>query len=94
MNGLREAAASAGHQLLVQGPGPMFHTGFTSRPSVTDFRDTLQYDKVRLQQFIAALHDHGIRVIGRGLWYVSAAHKEEDISRAIDVSRDILHNLK
>ena len=91
MNGLKQAAFEANQQLLIQGPGPMFHTGFTSLDSVKDYRDTLSYDKVKLGKFIAGMHDEGVRIIGRGLWYISAAHTPEDISFAIEKAKKVLN---
>jgi glutamate-1-semialdehyde 2,1-aminomutase len=68
----------------------MFHTGFTNLTEVKDYRDTLGYDKAQLNHFISALHDRDIRVIGRGLWYISTAHTEQDIDQAIDTARKVL----
>lgn len=93
MEGLRQLAAEAGHNLLVQGPGPVFHIGFTDAATVNDYRDTLQYDKAKLQRFIAGLHDQGVRVIGRGLWYISAAHTREDIDHALRAAKIELKTL-
>ncbi len=93
MEGLKKAAAKISLPLLVQGPGPMFHTGFTQLSAVTDYRDTLVYDKARLSKFIAAMHNHNIRVIGRGLWYISAVHTEEDIDHTIHISEKVLSAL-
>jgi glutamate-1-semialdehyde 2,1-aminomutase len=90
MEGLREAAADTGHALLVQGTGPMFITSFTERRQVNDFRETLDADRGRLGRFIAGLHDRGVRVIGRGLWYISAAHTEADVEHAVRISREVL----
>ena len=39
------------------------------------------------------MHDRNIRVIGRGLWYISAAHTEEDIDLAIKTAKEVLSNL-
>ena len=94
MTGIRTAAEETGHNLLVQGPGPMFHTGFTTNKTVNDFRDTLHYDKVKLGKFISAMHDNGIRIIGRGLWYISAVHTKEDIEHAITKTKEVLQELK
>ena len=94
MEGIRVAAVETGHQMLVQGPGPMFHTGFTSSETVNDFRGTLGYDKKKLAQFIAAMHDRGIRIIGRGLWYISTAHTEADVKHAIRVTREVLSQIE
>jgi glutamate-1-semialdehyde 2,1-aminomutase len=93
MNGLQKSAQKNGLPLMVQGPGPMFHTGFTSLTGVKDFRDTLSYDKAKLSGFIAAMHNHNIRIIGRGLWYISAAHTEEDIDQAIHIAGKVLSAL-
>ncbi|WP_262245758.1 aspartate aminotransferase family protein [Parapedobacter soli] len=93
MDGLRAGAREAGQPLLVQGMGPMFNTAFTSLAAMRDYRDTLQSDKAKLGRFVAALHDRGIRVIGRGLWYISAVHTEEDIDETISVVRDVLQTL-
>lgn len=93
MDGLRNAGRKAGQNLLVQGMGPMFVTAFTSVPQLRDFRDTLTADKEKLGRFVASLHDRGIRVIGRGLWYVSAVHTEREIDRAVGVAEEVLMEL-
>lgn len=90
MSGLRQAAADAGHQMLVQGPGPMFVTAFTDRDVFRDYRDTLTADRARLGRFVAGMHDAGVRVIGRGLWYISAVHTDAEIDHAISAARDVL----
>ena len=90
MDGLKQAALETNQTLLVQGPGPMFNVGFTHLDKVKDYRDTLTYDKVKLSKFIAGMHDNGVRVIGRGLWYISAAHSEEDIEFAIKKAKQVL----
>jgi len=93
MNGIREAAEVYNHNLLVQGPGPMFNIGFTDLKKVKDYRDTLTYDKAKLGKFISTMHDERIRIIGRGLWYISTAHTEADIDHAIAVSKRVLSTM-
>lgn len=93
MAGLKGIGKKYHSNLLVQGLGPMLHTGFTDLNVVTDFRDVLQYDKAKLGKFIAGLHDRGIRVIGRGLWYISAAHTEEDIQKALETADEVFKTL-
>lgn len=93
MDGLRKAAANTGHDMLVQGPGPMFNVGFTKLKQVKDYRDTFSYDKAKSGKFIAGMHDEGIRIIGRGLWYISAAHTEADIEQAIRTAEKVLSRL-
>ena len=93
MEGLQTIALETGHNLLVQGIGPMFHTGFTSRESVADYRESFSYDKVKLNKFISGMHDKGVRIIGRGLWYISAVHTREDIEHALATARTVLNEL-
>lgn len=93
MNGLIQAASETNHTLLVQGVGPVFHTGFTELTSAKDYRDTLSFDKGKLGKFIAGMHDEGVRVIGRGLWYISAAHTEADILHAIEKAKKVLKEI-
>jgi glutamate-1-semialdehyde 2,1-aminomutase len=93
MDGLREAAEQTGQNLMVQGLGPMFVTYFSDHGTCHDYRDTLKADKGKLGRFIAGLHDRGVRVIGRGLWYISAVHTEEDINTAIETANQVLADL-
>jgi glutamate-1-semialdehyde 2,1-aminomutase len=90
MHGLQEVAKKHNQNLMVQGTGIMFNMAFTDLKEAKDYRDTLSFDKAKLGKFVAALHDNGIRVIGRGLWYISAAHTEEDIDKAISIADKIL----
>ncbi len=93
MEGLREIANENGLPFLVHGLGPMFHTGFTSQTSVSDYRDTLKFDKALLGVFVARMHDRGIRIIGRGLWYISAVHTEAEIDHALVVAADVMKTM-
>lgn len=93
MDGLHCAAIETGQNMVVQGLGPMFVTYFGDHGVCRDYRDTLKADKAKLSRFIAGLHEKGIRVIGRGLWYISAAHTEEDIQHAVLQARSVLSTL-
>ena len=93
MAGLREASQRAGHPLLIQGLGPMFHAGFSPLAAVRDYRETLSYDKGAYARFVAGMHARGIRLIGRGLWYVSAAHSDADLGRAISTAYEALRGM-
>jgi len=93
MQGIRDAAKETGHKLLVQGPGPMFNISFTDTDKINDFRATLSCNKVKLGYFIAGMHNQGVRVIGRGLWYISAAHTQDDINFAIEKVHKVLKNI-
>jgi glutamate-1-semialdehyde 2,1-aminomutase len=71
----------------------MFHTGFTALEKVRDFRDTLSYDKPLYAAFVAGMQDRGIRLIGRGLWYVSAAHTAQDVEHCVQTAEEVLKTL-
>lgn len=91
--GLREINVKYKQNMLVQGLGPMLHTGFTELKKVKEFRDVQSYDKVKLGKFIAGMHDEGIRIIGRGLWYISAVHVDTDIDKALETADRVLSNI-
>jgi glutamate-1-semialdehyde 2,1-aminomutase len=93
MEGLRKAAKDTGQPMLVQGLGPMFHVGFTSKNAVYDYRDTLSYDKTKGAAFIRGIQEEGIRLIGRGLWYLSAAHTHEDVETTIKAAQNVLKTM-
>lgn len=93
MQGLREAAIVAEQRVLIQGPGPMFNISFTDLEIVRDYRDTFSTDKLLLSKFISEMHNRGIRIIGRGLWYISAAHTESDIDHAVAIAKEVFRTL-
>jgi len=68
----------------------MLQMGFSGKERCVDWRDTLAYDRPRYKIFLDKMQDRGIRLIGRGLWYVSAAHTEADIDHAVAVAGDVL----
>jgi glutamate-1-semialdehyde 2,1-aminomutase len=72
----------------------MFHTGFTSREAVRNLTDALEYDRAAYARFAAGMQDRGIRLIGRGLWYISAAHSEADIDQAIATATEVLKEMQ
>ena len=71
----------------------MFHAGFTEAEQIRDYRDTLSNDAAKYGRFVAGMHRRGVRLIGRGLWYLSAAHTTEDIETALGAAADTLAEL-
>ena len=88
--GLRAAARATNQPVLVQGPGPMTHIAFTDLPCAKDLRDTLSFDKAKLSKFVLGLQESGVRILGRGMFYLSAAHTEQEIDHVVDVAREVL----
>jgi glutamate-1-semialdehyde 2,1-aminomutase len=93
IKGLQQINEKHQQNMLVQGPGPMLHTGFTQLQNVKDYRDVLLYDKVKLAKFIAAMQEEGIRIIGRGLWYISAMHTTEHIDKALEAADKVISKI-
>jgi glutamate-1-semialdehyde 2,1-aminomutase len=85
MTGLRELADRFNLDVLIQGPGPMFHLAFTTQAVINDYRACLECDTARYNQFAGMLLEEGIRVLPRGLWYISVPHTAEDIERTLQV---------
>jgi glutamate-1-semialdehyde 2,1-aminomutase len=83
MAGIRQAAAAAGVPLLVDGPGPVFNIYFTEQVAVNNYRDFARCDMAAMSRLHTALLDRGVNVVGRGLFFLSAAHTGADIDETI-----------
>ena len=94
MEGLQRVAKETGQNLLVQGLGPMFHTGFANVSKVKEYRDVSAYEQPKSKMFIQGMQQRGVRIIGRGLWYISAVHEAKHIDHAIEMAKETLLELK
>jgi glutamate-1-semialdehyde 2,1-aminomutase len=84
MDGIRDIAKRTGIPLLVQGLPTAFHVSFTEQAAIYDYRDYVTYcDSARYNEFTFAMLKRGVRVAGRGIWYISAAHNEDHISQTL-----------
>lgn len=83
MRGLREIAAKQRVTLRVEGLPMAFHVSFGDS-EVTDFRTLQTLDLAQYEAFSKVLVEHGLWVTGRGVWYVSAAHGEAELTAALD----------
>jgi glutamate-1-semialdehyde 2,1-aminomutase len=93
--GLKESADQLGLEVQVQGPGPMFHFAFASEARVTDYRTYARIcDTDTYHRLAGLLLDEGIRVIPRGLWYLSTAHTEDDVEFTLESVKSALRKLK
>jgi glutamate-1-semialdehyde 2,1-aminomutase len=93
MAGLRDAAAKVGVPMLVDGPGPVFQTYFTDAPAVRNYRDFAGTDRAMMTRLHAALLDRGVNMVPRGLWFLSTAHTEADVTATVEVFEDALRSL-
>jgi glutamate-1-semialdehyde 2,1-aminomutase len=88
---LQGLAERADLPLLVQRVGPVVYTAFCHADALRDYRDVVeetdpeQWTRLRLN-----LLEGGVRVLERGLWYLSLAHTEEDIQTTAAVAERTL----
>ncbi len=94
MEGIRAAARDAGTALLVDGPGPVFNIYLTDQAEVTNYRDYAACDQAGMADLQAALMDRGVNMVGRGLWFISTAHTEEDVDQTIAAVADALVSIR
>jgi glutamate-1-semialdehyde 2,1-aminomutase len=91
MTGLSDLGRRLEIPLHVQGLPCAFHLSFTEEPPLRDYRDwVVKTDKDRYNAFTLAMLTHGVRLIGRGLWYVSAAHTEDQIAQTLEAAEKSL----
>lgn len=87
--GVRAAFEAAGIPVQIQGPGPMFHVAFADAP-LTDYRSAARMDSARYHRLTAALLERGVRVLERGIWYVSTVHTEGEIDETLQTLAEVL----
>jgi glutamate-1-semialdehyde 2,1-aminomutase len=93
-DGLREIVRRERQSVLLSGPGPMFHMAFTSLSEIREYRDCLDCDTAKYSRFMKDMLDRGVRLIPRGIWYISAAHSAADIDQALGAAREALRSMK
>ena len=80
--------------MLIQGPGPMFCVAFSESTEITDFRSHQQNtDPARYVAFTEGMLQRGVRLMGRGIWFVSTAHTDEDVEQTIAAADQTLASL-
>lgn len=94
MKGLKERAQKHEIDVLVQGPGPVFSLTFTNASEITDYRSHQQNaDEAMYAKFREGMLERGVRLIGRGIWFASTAHSEEDIQKTLDAADEVFATL-
>ena len=85
MDSIRDCAEASQLELHVQGLPMAFHASFaTPRLPVTRYCDLARADPARYARLADTLIGHGVWVARRGIWYVSAAHTEADVSETLN----------
>lgn len=71
----------------------MFYLGLTERSAVRNYRESLSCDSEKLARLVLGMLQRGIRLIGRGLWYVSTAHTDSDVAETLHAAEETFREL-
>ncbi len=82
--GLAEVAARHGVPLNIHGLPMAFHVSFAEPQLVQSYADLKGLDLPRYNAFVRVLAQHGVWVAGRGIWYVSAAHTDRELTVVLE----------
>ncbi|WP_052669702.1 aspartate aminotransferase family protein [Nitriliruptor alkaliphilus] len=82
MDRIGELGARHGLALRVQGLPAAFHVSFGPPEPIHDHAGLATLDLARYARLAHTLVDHGLWVAARGIWYVSAAHGDHELSVA------------
>ena len=85
MQSIRDCAEASRLDLHLPGPADGLPRQLRrAGPAMTRYRDLARSDPDRYGRLADALIGHGVWVARRGIWYVSAAHTEADVSETLD----------
>ncbi len=93
MDGMVAIASRLGVPMLVQGTGHLFQLYFTEATDVRDYRDFAAVDRPTMARLHGLLLDEGINMVPRGLWFLSAAHTDEDIDKTLRAFENALNRI-
>jgi glutamate-1-semialdehyde 2,1-aminomutase len=81
--GIAERAAAAGVDVLTSGPGPVVQVYQSARSEIDNYRDYVGVDAARTRAFHTGLLDEGVSSVGRGLFFLSTEHTDDDIESTL-----------
>ncbi len=94
MKGLQDLARKHEIEVLIQGPGAVFAMAFTNADEITDYRSHVaNADAEKYARFCEGMLERGVRLIGRGVWFVSTEHSDKDVRRTLDIADEVLSTL-
>jgi len=91
--GLRNLVSKHGVNLVIRGMGQVTYTGFCDDERMESYRDCWRIDNEKVERWASLLKEHGIRIISRGIWYLSAVHSQAEIDQALLAADNALHLL-
>ena len=84
MDGIAEIVRRYGAAAVMTGFGTAFAIHFTSRMTLTDYRDTLADDSARLRRFLFRALQEGLYIVPDGRFYTSAVHTEKELDQTLE----------
>jgi glutamate-1-semialdehyde 2,1-aminomutase len=85
MTGLCETARKHSVPAVVTGFGTAFALHFTKRTELSEYRDTFDDDREKLDRFLSGALEEGLNLLPDGRFYVSAAHSEKDVAETLQI---------
>ncbi len=83
VHGMEEIMRSKNIPHKINHIGPVFHLMFTEEEKVETFEQFNKRDAAKYARFAEEALKHGLLVRPNGLWYVSAAHTDEDVEQTL-----------
>ncbi|MHB1533385.1 MAG: aspartate aminotransferase family protein [Acidimicrobiales bacterium] len=93
VDGLREISQRHGGALAVQSCGPVVNTTFAPAAPIVDYRSYHSSDLNLQREFIALMDQGGVRVTGRGTWFISTAHSQDDVDDTLGRVDSVMQRL-
>jgi glutamate-1-semialdehyde 2,1-aminomutase len=93
VEGLERISKDHGGSLAVQEVGAVLNTAFDPPGPINDYRSYRPCNVAKQLEFITALDAEGVRVTGRGTWFVSTAHTEADVELTLAVAERALRHV-
>lgn len=93
MEGLDELGRRMGLPLRLQGWPMAFHASFGDGIEVSDHTDLRELDHGRYRELAARLVDNGVWVAARGIWYLSAAHGDNEVDATLERAEAAMSSL-
>lgn len=87
--GLRQAMKDHDIQGIVNQAGPVFHLMFTTERQVDSFEAFQKRDADLYTAFAQEMLEEGVLLRPNGLWYVSAAHGEDEIRETLEAANRV-----
>lgn len=81
--GLSRVFEARGLPIGIRGVGSAFHLAFGGPPEVKNYSDLALQDSAAYRALLPRLHDAGVWVAARGIWYVSDAHTPDDVEETL-----------